>query len=107
MSSALKYRVWEIISSDGDLESEFSRESMDAQKEAINYSFALWMRFNDLKATVNHNYRAMTEAANTSEDPGSVLAELIELHPYKDALKALDEGKDYERLVWILLKPEI
>jgi hypothetical protein len=80
---------------------------MDAQKEAINYSFALWMRFNDLKATVNHNYRAMTEAANTSEDPGSVLAELIELHPYKDALKALDEGKDYERLVWILLKPEI
>ena len=107
MSSALKYRVWEILSSDGDLEPEFNKESMDAQKEAINYSFALWMRFNDLKATINHNYRAMTEAANTSEDPGPVLAELIELHPYKAALKALDEGKEYEPLVWELLKPEL
>jgi hypothetical protein len=105
MSSALKYRVWEILSSDGDLEPEFNKESMDAQKEAINYSFALWMRFNDLKATVNHNYRAITEAANTSEDPGSVLAELIEIHPYCNALKALDEGKEYESALWDLLKP--
>lgn len=105
MSSALKYRVWEILSSDEDLEAEFGRESMDARREAINYSFALWMRFNDLKATVNHNYRVMTEAANTSEEPGSVLAELIELHPYKDALKALDEGKEYEPALWDLLRP--
>jgi hypothetical protein len=107
MSSALKYRVWEILSSDGDLEPEFGKESRDAQKEAINYSFALWMKFNDLKATLNHNYRAMTEAANTSEDPGSVLAELIEIHPYRDALKALDEGKEYGHLLWELLKPEV
>ena len=106
MMSALKHRVWEILSSDGDLDSEFGRESKDAQKEAFNYSFALWMRFNDLKATMHHNYHVMSEAADTSEDPDVVLKELIKIHPYREALEAIHKGDDYEPFLWKILEPK-
>lgn len=105
--SALKHRVWEIVSTDGNLESEFSTESIDAQKEALKYCFSLWMRFNDLKVHLNHNFNAILKAAKDSEDEAVFIESLINVHPEKEILLAYYKGEDYEPLLWKKLEPEI
>jgi len=105
--SELKHRVWEIVSKDGDLEAEFSKESVDAQREALKYSFMLWMNFNDLKMNLHNNYHAILGAVQGSEYPDREMELLIGVHPDKEALTAFSKGEDYEPFLWKKLEPKI
>jgi hypothetical protein len=104
--SDLRHRVWEIVSSDGDLEQEFSNESRDAQREAVKHSFFFWMKFSDLKMDLHKNYHAILGAVQGSEDQEAEIKSLISLHPDMDALLAFSKGEDYDHFIWAKLEPK-
>lgn len=103
--SDLKNRVWEILSVDGDLESEFGRESVEAQREATNYAMTLWMKFNDIKIHLNETYNRVQSFVEGSSKTNEEFLDLIKDHPEREALQLMLDNQDINSVIWEKLKP--
>jgi hypothetical protein len=107
MSKSIEHRVWEIISTDEDLlEKEFSKESLEAQRDAVRYALELWMKFNDLQLHFHHTFNIVRSAAEKSNDIGVEYYNLIVSHPEREALDLLFKNEEIDNLIWKKLEPE-
>lgn len=107
MDKSIEYRVWEIISTDEDLlEKEFSKESLEAQHNAVKYALDLWMKFNDLQLHLHHTFNIIRSSAEQTEDFKKEYYNLIVSHPEKEALDLLFKNEELDNLIWKKLEPK-
>jgi hypothetical protein len=104
----IKYRVWTILSTDEDLlEEEFSKESLEAQQDAVKYAHILWMQFNDYQLHMHETFNRIKKFMEDNPDSESSFKDLIKDHPEKEALEFLFDNKDIDHIIWNKLKPEL
>jgi hypothetical protein len=106
MSRTIEHRVWEIISTDEDLlEEEFSKESLEAQRNAVKCALDLWMKFNDLQLHLHHTFNTVRSSAEQADNFEQEYYALIASHPEKKALDLLFKNEEIDYLIWQKLEP--
>jgi hypothetical protein len=106
MSRTIEHRVWEIISTNEDLlEEEFSKESLEAQHNAVRCALDLWMKFNDLQLHLHHTFNIVRSSAKQADDFEQEYYALIKSHPEKKALDLLFRNEEIDYLIWQKLEP--